>query len=261
MTWRERSASTCLPWSGWRTLKVPLPASSRLEHAGVGDRRARHAGDLAEGEHGARGALVEEAALPDDVALGRQALLEQAHGGPARARARARSAATSTRTGVGHELRRGRRRQVRGAHLDGPGRRRPERHQRHARLAGRRHRQVDVDHAQLVAVAIEAHGRRLALDPRLHDDAHAPRLAGQGEVAAGHALGRERQQRPRRRGGGARRGHERTRTARARPRRTCMARKCTYAGSRTVGRWRVSRRARARAPASTARGPRARRAR
>jgi len=25
-TWRERSASTCLPWDGKRALNVPLPA-------------------------------------------------------------------------------------------------------------------------------------------------------------------------------------------------------------------------------------------
>ena len=73
---------------GMAHLEGALAGQQRLEQTGVGDGRARHAGHLAEGQHRARGALVEEAALPDDVALGRQALLEQAHGGAARARAR-----------------------------------------------------------------------------------------------------------------------------------------------------------------------------
>ena len=64
--------------------------------------------------------VVEEAALPDDVALGRQALLEQAHGGAARAGARAQRGDVHLHR-RGHELRRGRRGQVRGAYLDGPG--------------------------------------------------------------------------------------------------------------------------------------------
>ena len=188
-------------------LERALAGQQRLEQARVGDVRAGHAGHLAEGQHRAGGALVEEAALADDVALGRQALLEQAHGGAARARARPQRGDVDPYR-LGHELDRRGGGQVRGLDLDRPGLGGAEGDHGHARLPGGRHRQVDVDHAQLVAVAIEAHRRGLALDPGLHDDPHAPRLAGEREVAVAHALGRERQQRPRRRGGGARHGHE-----------------------------------------------------
>ena len=243
-------------------LEGALAGQQRLEQPGVGDRRARHAGHLAEGDHGTGGALVEETALADDVALRRQALLEQAHRGAARARRGLQRGDVDPHR-LGHELDRRRRGQVRGLDLDRPGLRRAEGDHGHARLAGGRHRQVDVDHAQLVAVAIEAHGRRLALDPRLHDDPHAPRLAREREVAVAHPLGGERQQRPRRRGGGARRGHEQDdegQTAPDVPGEGGAARHVHGAemylcrqSDRKIGRWALSRRAPARA--STARAP------
>jgi hypothetical protein len=45
-------------------LERALAGQQRLEQAGVRGGRAGHAGDLAEGEHGARGALVEGARRP-----------------------------------------------------------------------------------------------------------------------------------------------------------------------------------------------------
>ncbi len=240
MTCSERLASTCLPCSAMAHVEGALALRQRLEDVGAGVRGARHAGDLAEGQDRARGAIVEQAALADDVAEGGQALLQQSHGGPAGAGPDVQRRDVDPH-GLGHELWRRRRGEVGGLDLDAAGRRGLEGDERVARLAGRRHQQVDVDRAQLVAVAVEAHRRRLARDPRLHDEAHPPRLSRQrdavGRVAA-HPLGRQRQQRPRCRRGGARRGHEKEEQEQTAP----FAHGAEmYLGSQTASSWRALR--------------------
>ena len=87
-TWRERSASTCLPWDGKRALNVPLPASRPRTTALRGEADAAPAPHLAVGDDGARGRGVEDPGARDRVVQGAQAGLDDADGRRRGSRAR-----------------------------------------------------------------------------------------------------------------------------------------------------------------------------
>ncbi len=85
-TWRERSASTCLPCAGYFALNAPLARDQPAEDVARGDPDPAPAAHLAVGDDGPPGRRVEAAGARDGVAQVGEAALQQPHGRPAGAR-------------------------------------------------------------------------------------------------------------------------------------------------------------------------------